>query len=268
MQECEARDYDDELVYLYSKTGQMKRALYLIIDRLADVQKAIEFAKDQDDPDLWEDLLNYSMDKPTFIRALLEQAGTAINPITLVRRIPERLEIPGLRDGLVHMLREHELQHSISSGVARVLRSELAAAQNELRAGQSRGIKFEVVPEADWQAATAANGAGPGKKWTATGGRAAAPGRGRGLPRGRCAGCGEAFSEDEVETLLGFACRHVFHLSHLLEMLHQPRAEVDGQGEDSEVGSRHRIGIKVMRARLLKDKLMDGCPVCHESEEA
>ncbi|CRK44098.1 hypothetical protein BN1723_006015 [Verticillium longisporum] len=88
-QECERYRYDDELVYLYSKTGQMKRALFLIIDRLKNVKKAIEFAKEQDDPDLWSDLLDYSMDKPKFIRGLLEQVGTSINPITLVRLIRE-----------------------------------------------------------------------------------------------------------------------------------------------------------------------------------
>ncbi|KAF4417263.1 vacuolar assembly, partial [Fusarium acutatum] len=145
VQECETFSYYDELVFLYSKTGQMKRALYLIIDRLKNVRKAIEFAKEQDDPDLWEDLLKYSMDKPSFIRGLLEQVGTAINPITVVQRIPEGLEIEGLREGLTHMMKEHEIQYSISSGVARVLRSEVATAQNELRAGQRKGIKFEVV---------------------------------------------------------------------------------------------------------------------------
>ncbi|KAK3949433.1 hypothetical protein QBC32DRAFT_316814 [Pseudoneurospora amorphoporcata] len=45
-QECESRNYIPELVYLYSKTGQMKRALYLIIERLGDVSRAIAFAKE------------------------------------------------------------------------------------------------------------------------------------------------------------------------------------------------------------------------------
>src|SRR6266536_2936140 len=113
-QECEERDYVPELVYLYAKTGQTKRALYLIIDRLADVSQAIAFAKEQDDADLWEDLLDYSMDKPRFIRGLLEEVGTAINPITLVRRIPEGLEVEGLREGLSRMIKEYEIQYSIS----------------------------------------------------------------------------------------------------------------------------------------------------------
>lgn len=260
MQECEASSYHDELVFLYSKTGQMKRALYLIIDRLKNVEKAIEFAKEQDDPDLWKDLLDYSMDKPSFIQALLEQVGTTINPITLVRRIPEGLEIPGLREGLTHMMKEHELQHSISSGVAKVLRSELAAAQNDLRAGQQKGVKFEVVqPDDDNLVSKGQTEADKGdisvdevQQHDHT------------VPQpGRCASCHEAFTEYEMETILGFACGHAFHVSHLLQLLHKGRkADIDLGGEPGESG-RHSVGMKVMRARLLRDKVRDGCPMCH-----
>ncbi|KJZ77621.1 hypothetical protein HIM_02798 [Hirsutella minnesotensis 3608] len=262
VQECESFEYHDELVYLYSKTGQMKRALYLIIDRLKDVAKAIEFAKEQDDPDLWDDLLDYSMDKPEFIRALLEQVGTTINPITLVRRIPEGLEIQGLRDGLTHMMKEHELQHSISSGAVRVLRSELATAQNELRAGQRRGIKFEVVLHSASEAKPNPNKVTSGAEVISVDVREDEQQRRKPQP-GRCASCDEIFTEYEMETLLGFACGHVFHVSHLLEMLNGQKTEVDLGGENEE-GSRHSVGVKVMRARLLRDKVRGGCPICRE----
>lgn len=244
VQECEKHEYYDELVFLYSKTGQMKRALYLIIDRLHDVQKAIDFAKEQDDPDLWEVLLSYSMDKPTFIRALLEQVGTTINPITLVKRIPAGLEIEGLREGLIHMMKEHELQHSISHGVAKVLRSEVGATQNELRVGQRRGVKFESAEPADEQT----NGTTEDQK------PAVRP--------GHCAQCHEAFSEYEMETLLGYSCGHVFHLSHLLELLHNGQVDVDLGGNSME-SSRYLVGMKVMKARLLRDRVKGGCPLCH-----
>lgn len=264
VQECELFSYYDELVYLYSKTGQMKRALYLIIDRLNDVNKAIEFAKEQDDPDLWEDVLNYSMDKPSFIRALLEQVGTAINPITLVRRIPEGLEIQGLREGLVHMMKEHELQHSISSGVATVLRSEVGAAQNELRTGQRKGVKFEVVAspikqmdgkEKDALASTKDNGNDVSDEGTEQ--RCPTP------QPGQCARCHEVFTEYEMETLLGFACGHVFHVSHLLEMLHGDKKIDIDLGRETAEGGRYLVGMKVMKARLLRDKVRGGCPLCH-----
>ena len=43
----------------------------MIMEELGDVDKAIDFAKEQDDSELWEDLISYSIDKPrTFPRSL------------------------------------------------------------------------------------------------------------------------------------------------------------------------------------------------------
>ncbi|KAK0701132.1 hypothetical protein B0T21DRAFT_300756 [Apiosordaria backusii] len=277
VKECDHYDYIPELVYLYSKTGQMKRALTLIIERLGDVSRAIAFAKEQDDPDLWEDLLEYSMDKPRFIRGLLEEVGTAINPITLVRRIPEGLEIDGLREGLKHIMKEHDIQHSISSGVAKVLRSEVAAAQNLLRSGQRKGVKFEVVVKGgdhvDVKAKDVPTVVGTEKQEVnvvvdddAADGEVPKPLAKKWKP-GHCAECCEPFTEWEMETLVGFACGHVYHLSHLLEKL-RPGEGVD-QGLVNGVGENvsHRIGAKVTHAMLLREKIAAGCPVCKEVEE-
>ncbi len=261
----------------------MKRALYLIIDRLSDVSRAIAFAKEQDDPDLWDDLLNYSMDKPRFIRGLLEEVGTAINPITLVRRIPEGLAVEGLREGLQHIMKEHEIQYSISLGVARVLRSEVATALNRLRSGQQKGIKFEVVvqagdhvdieatdvpttkPEEEDEAKGDNSAPDPVDKEDSA--KQAKPHKSK-SPKlwqpGHCAQCFQAFTEWETETLVGFTCGHVFHLTHLLEYLNPGRpVEVDTRSEEST----HRgVASKVTRARLLKDRIARGCPMCSSKD--
>ncbi|KAJ7413668.1 hypothetical protein WISP_89037 [Willisornis vidua] len=44
--------------------GNSRSALKMIMEELQDVDKAIEFAKEQDDGELWEDLISYSIDKP------------------------------------------------------------------------------------------------------------------------------------------------------------------------------------------------------------
>jgi len=275
-QECEEKDYIPELVYLYSKTGQTKRALTLIIDRLRDVSQAIAFAKSQDDTELWNDLLDYSMDKPRFIRGLLEEVGTAINPITLVRRIPEGLEIEGLREGLSRMIKEYEIQHSISSGVARVLRGEVATAQTTLRAGQRKGVKFDIVRKPNHHIdvetsdiPTNTDGAAASevaKEFTENATDPAPP------EPGHCVGCHQPFSDHEVETLVGFACGHVFHLSHLLSFgdgrdgaITPPEVELDENGEWTAT---HSVGAKVTHARLLRDRIKDGCPVCTGVKDA
>ncbi|PBP17350.1 WD domain-containing protein, partial [Diplocarpon rosae] len=269
-QECKDRDFIPELVYLYSKTGQPKRALYLIIERLRDVSQAISFCKTQDDTDLWDSLLDYSMDKPRFICGLLEEVGTAIDPITLVRRIPEGLEIEGLREGLSRMIKEYEIQYSISSGVARVLRGEVSLAQTTLRSGQRKGVKFGVVHKendhldvetSDIPTNTDTVAVSEvARDFTANATTPAPP------APGHCVGCYEPFSDYETETLVGFACGHVFHLSHLLSYREErpgtpPEVELDENGEWKE-GNTHSVGAKVTHARLLRDKIRDGCPVC------
>ena len=182
---CEKRHLIPELVYLLAKEGQTKRALRTIIDRLGDVSGAISFAKEQDDPDLWNDLLNYSMNKPVFIKALLEGIGTAINPITLVRRIPEGLEIVGLRDALTRMIKEYELQYSISEGVMRVLRGEVASGMNRLRSGQKKGIRFDI--DMDQELAKS-----HGRNFRASSRRSI---KLKDFKAGHCSGCGEILSE-------------------------------------------------------------------------
>lgn len=271
----------------------MKRALYLIIDRLGDVSRAIAFAKELDDPDLWEDLLKYSMDKPRFIHGLLEEVGTAINPITLVRRIPEGLEIEGLREGLKHIMKEHEIQYSISEGVARVLRSEVAAAQATLRSGQRKAIKYEVlvketehvdvqtrdvIPDsASVKSGGATNGTAQGDSEAANDHIATQQPPKKPTKEwkpGHCAAvqCLEPFTEWEMETLVGFACGHVYHLTHLLQELHpdQPVPDVANNGyqaqDEDDHNRRRTVNMKVTHARLLRDRVT-GCPVCGKGQD-
>jgi len=315
--ECERREYTPELVHILSKTGQTKRALYLIIEKLSDVSFAISFAKEQDDPDLWNDLLDFSMDKPHFIRGLLEEVGTAIDPIKLVRRIPEGLEIEGLRDGIGRMVREYEIQHSISEGVARVLRGEVAAGMDTLRAGQKRGVKFEVMPcdgaghekhrHAKGQIDIESKGIDPvsaakatakaDKKTTAASSTTNAPNidpapteapQGE-APPGHCVGCHRPFTlptaEEETatveggpmplsrDTLVGFACGHVFHLTCLLPKTSASASVAAGLQQQlatdaQESGGRwtRSVGAKVAHAHVIKSAVGRGCVVCREKE--
>lgn len=224
------------------------------------------------------------MDKPRFIRGLLEEVGTAVNPIQLVRRIPEGLEIPGLREGLKHIMKEHEIQYSISAGVAKVLRSEVARAQGLLRSGQKKGLKWEVVVKEDGGRHVDVSSKGttpaqaqqppqniivglkgavsdtPNEKTTS-----------REPKPGHCAACHAPFTEYEMETLVGFQCGHVFHLSHLMELV-EPDKEVDlgfmqPREQDGFSSTSHFVGPKVTRARLLRDRVRDGCPVCVHDED-
>ena len=161
------------MVFLLGKMGNNKQALTLIIERLGDVQRvgclslvmispliaiqAIEFAKEQNDDDLWEDLLRYSETRPSlfcapsplftlltsllaFIRGLLENVGVEISPIRLIRRIKNGLEIPGLKDALIKILQDFHLQISLLQGCQTILYGDSAELSRKLQNGQTGGF--------------------------------------------------------------------------------------------------------------------------------
>lgn len=50
-----------------------------------------------------------------FITGLLNNIGTHVDPILLIHRIKEGMEIPNLRDSLVKILQDYNLQVGIFS---------------------------------------------------------------------------------------------------------------------------------------------------------
>ncbi|KAL8846366.1 MAG: hypothetical protein Q9221_008545 [Calogaya cf. arnoldii] len=244
---CKQRNYTPELVYLLSKEGRMTAALRLIIDEIGDVSQAIAFAKEQGDQSLWDDLLNYSMNKPSFIRGLLEEVGTSIDPVKLVRKIPEGLEIEGLKGGLKRIIREYEIQHSISEGVARVLRGEVAAAMADKGKGLNKGIKFDIG-ETNKDPITMHN---------------PRTGRPRQVKKGYCPGCEKSFLPEDAELLISFPCQHIFHLPCLLSMdgkepedIPTSLVNLDWQSEFDR-----SVGPKVDHAALIRNQVDQGCPL-------
>jgi len=61
---CEKKQYTQELVFIFSRMGDNKRALTLIIDQLEDVEMAVEFVQTVGDEDLWTDLIEQAKTKP------------------------------------------------------------------------------------------------------------------------------------------------------------------------------------------------------------
>ncbi|KAJ3146963.1 Vacuolar protein sorting-associated protein 41 [Geranomyces michiganensis] len=137
---CESRDLVPEMVFLLGKMGDNRKALNLIIERLGDVRRAIEFAKEQNDEELWEDLLRYSMDKPSFIVGMLENLGSHINPVRVVERIPNGLEIIGLKGALIKIMTDYGIQLSLRKGCEKILVSDTIELLETLYRAQRRGL--------------------------------------------------------------------------------------------------------------------------------
>ncbi|QPG76010.1 hypothetical protein FOA43_003396 [Brettanomyces nanus] len=142
---CERMHCIPELAFLLSKVGENKKALTLIIDELDNPQMAIQFTESVNDKDLWDYLLDYSMDRPDFVRALMENAGDTIDPLPVVNRIPEGVEIKGLKEALVNITRNMELDDSIYKLILQIIWKEVVDASHEYRGLRLEGYSHEPL---------------------------------------------------------------------------------------------------------------------------
>ncbi|KAK2146463.1 hypothetical protein LSH36_606g03004 [Paralvinella palmiformis] len=143
LHECQQRNLIPEMVFLLGRMGNTKQALDLIVNELRDVSQAIDFCKEQNDEELWEDLIDYSLDKPSFITGLLNNIGTHVDPRLLILKIREGMEIKGLRDSLVKILQDYNLQTSLQEGCRKILVNDGFSLMQKLIKMQRKGIRVD-----------------------------------------------------------------------------------------------------------------------------
>ncbi|KAH3717295.1 hypothetical protein DPMN_060078 [Dreissena polymorpha] len=144
LEEVGTRQFRREQVFLLGRMGNVKQALQLITDELGDVDHAIEFCKENNDQELWDDLIQHSLDKPNFIRGLLNNIGTHVDPTQLIDKIRTGMEIPGLRDSLVKILQDYNLQISLREGCKKILVADSFGLMGRLIKTQKKAISLET----------------------------------------------------------------------------------------------------------------------------
>ncbi|KAF8528462.1 vacuolar assembling protein VPS41 [Hysterangium stoloniferum] len=224
---CQTRDLVPEMVFLLGRMGNNKKALYLIIDKMKDVHRAIEFAKEQNDDDLWEDLLRYSETRPPFIRGLLENVGAQIDPIRLIRRIKNGLEIPGLKGALVKILQDFNLQISLLGGCQTILHSDCTDFARRLQKNQTSGFLESAAS--------------------------------------LCMFCSLPLHDSSQALSLLFLCRHVVHAACASGGDEIPLQS--GAALLNICGDIRAINDKIAFAAMVRARIDQGCPVCYRMNE-
>lgn len=137
---CKERNLYKETVYLLGLIGNTKEALQLLMNKIGDMEQAIDFCKERNDPDLWEELVDCSLAKPEFVTYLMQKISSYVDPRILVQRIAFGYEIPGLKNSLVKMLRDYNLQVSVKEGCTNIIVSDCFDLLQRLMGMQQRGL--------------------------------------------------------------------------------------------------------------------------------
>ncbi|CDH10083.1 related to Vacuolar protein sorting-associated protein 41 [Zygosaccharomyces bailii ISA1307] len=139
------KDSYNELIYLWSKVGETKRALSLIIDELNDPKLAIEFVKNLGDPELQEFMVRYSMDKPKFVKALLsspDEFGRTY--LEVIKGMPETMEIDDLHKILMRITKDNSLSLIVGKSIFKIIDDETTEYATELLGIRCLGKVFRI----------------------------------------------------------------------------------------------------------------------------
>ncbi|PIO63897.1 hypothetical protein TELCIR_14489 [Teladorsagia circumcincta] len=80
------------------------------------LDKAVEYCQEHDDPDLWTRLIEEVMKTPSHVAQLLHHTGSNVDPLRVIQKIPSTMSVPGLRNALVSVLRNYEAHVELQQG--------------------------------------------------------------------------------------------------------------------------------------------------------
>ncbi|CAD7699980.1 unnamed protein product [Ostreobium quekettii] len=142
---CKKRGLVKEQVYVLGRMGNSNEALQLIIKELADMDQAIEFAKSQNDDELWDSLIDWAVGTAATTGDLLDHVGGMVDPLRVITQIPRGMEIANLRNRLVRIISDFRTQTSLQEGCSHLLRSDCVRLATRMYGEIRRALKVVHV---------------------------------------------------------------------------------------------------------------------------
>ncbi|KAK1320882.1 hypothetical protein QJS10_CPA03g02564 [Acorus calamus] len=206
---CVKKDLVREQVFILSRMGNTKQALAVIINKLEDIEEAIEFVTMQNDDELWEELITQCLRKPEMVGVLLEHTVGNLDPLYIVNIVPNGLQIPRLRDRLIRIITDYRTETSLRQGCNDILKADcvnlLLKYYKEARhavylgEGEDHGkIEDDEAPETSERAPNIRTSVVKSKM------------RGG----GRCCMCFDPFNIRDLSVVVFFCC-HAYHVACL-----------------------------------------------------
>ncbi|KAK7814504.1 vacuolar protein sorting-associated protein 41 like protein, partial [Quercus suber] len=183
---CIRRDLLREQVFILGRMGNSRQALAVIINKLGDIEEAVEFVTMQHDDDLWEELIKQCLNKPEMVGVLLEHTVGNLDPLYIVNMVPNGLEIPRLADCVNLLVKYYkEARHGIY----------LSNEEEEARAKRNDSSASQEIEKSSMRTTEV--------KSKTRGG-------------GRCCMCFDPFSIQNV-SVIAFFCCHAYHMTCLMD---------------------------------------------------
>jgi len=170
------RMYNEE-AFILERMGSSHEALNVLVDKVKNMKAAVDLVQRQDDDDLKRTLIEKSLHDPLLLSELLENIGSLVDPIVIIKNIPDNMEIPRLSEHLVKLMSDHSLQMSLYEGCNTILRTDCVELFDTLVARKRRAFSVSATA--------------------------------------RCATCNGLLCRQKHDDVVVFGCSHAYHRSCL-----------------------------------------------------
>ncbi|KAH3759419.1 vacuolar protein sorting-associated protein 41 [Pelomyxa schiedti] len=145
---CAKYKMHKEQAFILTRMGSTSQALKIYMTQIRDITAAIEFVKQQNDSKLWDELITHAVLAPPesrYITALLENLGVAlVDPITLMKRIPNNKNIEGVRGTMIKIFADHNIETSLREGCNAILIADAVELFQSLLHGLTKGFRMDM----------------------------------------------------------------------------------------------------------------------------
>ncbi|KAJ8559620.1 hypothetical protein K7X08_003678 [Anisodus acutangulus] len=211
---CVKKDLLKEQVFILGRMGNAKQALAVIINRLGDIEEAIEFVSMQQDDELWEELIKQSFHKPEMVGVLLEHTVGNLDPLYIVNMLPNGLEIPRLRNRLVKIVTDYRTETSLRHGCNKILKADCMNLLVKYYKEAKRAVFLSDEVDEAFSHRGEKSISHLGERLMSSMKSVEVKSKTRG--GGRCCICFDPFSILNV-SIIAFFCCHAYHTTCLME---------------------------------------------------
>lgn len=208
---CVRKGLLKEQVFILGRMGNAKKALSVIIDKLEDIEEAVEFVSMQQDDELWQELIKQCLRKPEMVGMLLEHTVGNLDPLYIVTMVPNGLKVPRLRDRLVKIITDYRTETSLRQGCNEILKTDCVNLLIKYYKEAQRAVclgntKDEMQANAVESSPILESRRGLNAKSVEL--------KSRTQGSGRCCLCFDPFSIQNVSVIVFFCC-HAYHVTCL-----------------------------------------------------
>lgn len=146
IQLCRSEDgLYNELIYLWGRIGEAKKALKIIIDELNNPKMAVDYVISWKDEELWDFIITYTIDRPEYIRLFLKQSDIlGERYVSVISAINSNIKIADIKSAVGETLNSKDLSLEVIRNILQLVDDEsLAFAMRYLKMSEM-GKYFDV----------------------------------------------------------------------------------------------------------------------------